>query len=305
MLGVLSLSQMTLKTIGIILLVVAMLSLIYVTGEHHVGPTFAEDAVLTGLAPVKAFFSYLGERAHSFFQGMTDYARLQEENKRLREELAQRENHRYQLVEMQKENYRLREMLDFEERIEYELMPAEVISRDPAHWFETLTIDKGYRDGVKENMAVVTAEGLVGSIREVSRNSSRVLLLTDSRRAVSTLVQRTRDPGEVGVVEGYPEQQGYLRMINLPPEANIQRGDTIISSGLGGIFPKGLVIGQALEIEKDQYGLLQRALIQPAVNFNRLEEVFIVFETPVDLEESELEELREEGLEEEMLEEEL
>lgn len=297
--GCSSLNQVTLKTIGIVLLVVAMLSMIYITGEHHVGPSFAEDSILSGLSPVKGFFSHLGNRAFYFFQGMMDYPRLLEENRRLREELAQRENYRYQLVEMQKENYRLREMLDFKERTEYELLPAEVVSRDPAHWFETLTIDKGHGDGVEENMAVVTAEGLVGSVLEVSRNSSRVLLLTDSRRAVSALIQRSRDPGEVGVVEGYPEQQGLLRLINLPPEANIQPGDTIVSSGLGGVFPKGLVIGHALEIEKDQYGLLQRALVRPSVNFNRLEELFIVFETTVDLEGlEELEELDPEEIEE-------
>lgn len=196
----------------------------------------------------------------------------------LQEELAVRDNLRYQLMELQKENFRLREMLDFKERVSYELLPAEVIARDPSQWFETIIINKGYDNGVQNDMAIVTSEGLVGNVAKVSRNSSQVLLLTDSRRAVSALVQRTREPGTVGIVEGYPEEKGSLRMINIPPEASLQTGDTVISAGLGGVFPKGLVIGHIVETGSDQYGLLQQAILRPAVDFNRLEEVFVVVE---------------------------
>ena len=89
-------------------------------------------------------------------------------------------------------------------------------------------------------------------------------------------IQRSREPGEVGIVENDPGLPGFLRMSNLPREANIQPGDTVISSGLGGIFPKGLVIGHVLEIGEDEYGILKHALLRPAANFNRLEEVFVV-----------------------------
>ncbi len=273
-------NRLTQKVLIVLGLLVLLLSLVFLTGDITARYTFVEDLVLTGFSPVQGFFSQLGTRAVGFVYGVFDYQRLQEENQRIRDELARQENFRQQLLELQKDNYRLREMLDFKQRTEYELIPAEVIARDPSHWFETITINKGYVDGVEQNMAVLTSEGLVGNIYFVSRNASKVLLLTDSRRAVSSLVQRSREPGTVGIVEGYPEMKGFLRMINLPPEANIQPGDNIISSGLGGIFPKGLIIGQVLEIEKDHFGLLQRAIIKPAVNFNRLEEVFIVLELP-------------------------
>jgi len=274
------LNRTTQKALIILGLVILLLSLVYVTGDIASRYTLIEDLILTGLSPVQGFFSQLGTQALGIFYGIYDYPRLQEEARLLQEELARRENLQHQLLELQKENYRLREMLGFTERTEYELLPAEVIARDPSYWFETITINKGYSDGVEQDMAVLTADGLVGNIYFVSRNASKVLLLTDSRRAVSALVQRSREPGNVGIVEGYPEMQGLLRMINLPPEANIQPGDTIISAGLGGVFPKGLVIGKVLEIEIDQFGLLQRAIIQPAVNFNRLEEVLIVMEAP-------------------------
>ncbi|MEW5920067.1 MAG: rod shape-determining protein MreC [Bacillota bacterium] len=259
-------------------LIVLLLSAIFFTGDYRSRYTFAEDLLLAGLSPVQGFFSQLGWRTYRFIQVIMDYNALVEENKTLREELAARDNLRYQLVELQKENYRLRGMLDFKERVSYDLLPAQVIARDPSQWFETITINRGYADGVKKNMAVVTSEGLVGNVAKVSRNSAQVLLLTDSRRAVSALVQRTREPGAVGIVEGYPEEKGCLRMINIPPEANVQAGDTVISAGLGGVFPKGLIIGHIVETGSDQYGLLQQAIIRPAVDFNRLEEVFVVME---------------------------
>ena len=259
-------------------LIILLLSAIHFTGDYRSRYTFAEDLLLAGLSPVQGFFSQVGWRTYRFFQVIVDHNRIIEENKMLKDELASRDNLRYQLVELQKENYRLREMLDFKERGSFELLPAQVIARDPSQWFETVTINKGYVDGVEKDMAIVTSEGLVGNVSKVSRNSAQVLLLTDSRRAVSALIQRTREPGTVGIVEGYPEEKGYLRMINIPPEAKLLPGDAVISAGLGGVFPKGLIIGHLLEAGSDQYGLLQQAIIKPAVDFNRLEEVFIVIE---------------------------
>jgi rod shape-determining protein MreC len=288
------LNQTTQKVMGILALIILFLSMIFFTSEFRTRYTFAEDLVLTGLSPVQGFLSKVGLSTLTFFQGMFDYGRVLDENEILREEIARRDHQGYQLLELQKENHRLREMLGFKIRVEYSLLPAEVIARDPSHWFETITINKGYADGVEKDMAVVTASGLVGNVFFVSRNSSQVLMLTDSRRAVSALIQRSREPGTIGIIEGFPEQTGFLKMINLPPEANIQKGDTIISSGLGGVFPKGLVIGHVIEVGKDQYGLLQQALVHPAVNFNRLEEVFIVIELPYEEEQVFFEEEEEE-----------
>jgi len=208
------------------------------------------------------------------------FRKLQEENERLQGELTAQENYRNQIFELQKENYRLREMLDFQDRSSYELLPAEVIARDPSNWFETITINRGSAQGVRVGMAVITSQGLAGSVLKVSKSSSRILLLTDSRRAVSAMVMRSREPGSVGIIEGFSQETAALQMSNLPPEANIQPGDAVITSGLGGIFPKGLFIGTVRETGLDQHGLLRQALILPAVNFDRLEEIFVVITYP-------------------------
>ncbi len=263
--------------LGIVLL---LLSLIHFTGDDLFHIPLFDDLLLTHFAPLQGFVSRLGAGTAGFFQGIFSFRHLQQENKDLKEELAGRENARFLILELQKENYRLRKMLDFKERSPYELLPAEVIARDPSGWFETVTINRGSQHGVKKNMAVITSEGLAGNILKVSGASSQVLLLTDSRRAVSAVVMRSREPGDIGIVEGSSGEGVFLRLSNLPPEANVQPGDAVISSGLGGIFPKGLVIGTIMETGLDQYGLLQQALVLPAVNFNRLEEVFVVTEFP-------------------------
>ncbi|HAP32711.1 MAG TPA: rod shape-determining protein MreC [Firmicutes bacterium] len=258
-------------------LVMLLLAAIHFTGDLRSRYTFAEELLLSAIAPVQGFFSQVGWRTYHFIRVVRDHDLLLAENEMLRQEEMAQDKIRHQLMELQKENYRLRQMLGFRERVPFTLLPAQVVARNPAHWFETITIDRGLADGVAEDMAVVTAEGLVGNVLKVSGSSAQVLLLTDPRRAVSALIQRTREPGTVaGIVEGHPEEKGYLRMLNIPPGAKLQPGDTVISSGLGGVFSKGLIIGQLVEIGADQYGLLQQAVVRSAVDFNRLEEVFVV-----------------------------
>ena len=173
---------------GILGLIILLLSLIFFTGKFRSRYTFAEDLIMTGLSPVQGFFSQLGLKTVTFFQGIIDYERVLEENNKLKTRLAARDNLHYQLLELQKENYRLREMLGFKERTEYSLLPAEVIARDPSHWFETITINKGYADGVEKDMAVVTSQGLVGNVMFVARDSSQILMRPDSRQPIGALV---------------------------------------------------------------------------------------------------------------------
>ncbi|MBS4022942.1 MAG: rod shape-determining protein MreC [Dethiobacter sp.] len=264
------------KPVSILLIFVFLLILASFTSQGRQKITLMEEMLLTVVAPVQGVFQRLTFSAESVFASVREYQLLLKENALLHEQLAASSTLEAQLAELRKENHRLRQMLDLREKSEYQLIASEVIARDASNWFQTMTINRGSMHGVKKNMAVVTSEGLVGSIYSVSHISSQVLLLTDSRPAVSAFVQRSREPGQVGVVESAPGIPGYLRMINLPREANIQPGDIVISSGLGEIFPKGLVIGHVLETGEDEYGILQYALLRPAANFNRLEEVFVV-----------------------------
>ena len=260
----------------LLVVVLGLLLLINVTSGERKQLTPVEDALLALFAPVQSAFSSAGQSLQDLYDAAVSFHELKAENERLQEEI---DILRAQLVhfhEMQKQNHRYRSLLGFAESSGYELLAAEVISRDPSQWFGTLTINRGYLDGVQREMAVITDRGLVGMVSTVSPNSSQIILITDPRLSVSARVQRTRDPGIVGTVESNAGDPSMLIMTNMPPETSIQPGDMIVTSGMGGIFPPGLYIGMVKERPEERSGLVLSVPVEPGVNFNRLEEIFIV-----------------------------
>lgn len=260
----------------LIVVVASLLLLIVFTGKGREQLTPIEDALLALFAPAQTAFSSAGQKLQSLYDALVSFYELKAENDLLRKKISFLEQQLVQFQELQKENYRYRQLLQFAEESDYQLLAAEVIARDPSQWFGTITINRGYLDGVKQEMAVITDRGLVGMISTVSPHSSQVLLITDPRLPVSAMIQRTRDPVIAGIVESSPEDAAVLKLTYLPMEAKIQPGDVIISSGLGGIFPKGILIGTVKEVVREQPGMVLSALVEPRVNFNRLEEVLII-----------------------------
>ncbi|HHX77210.1 MAG TPA: rod shape-determining protein MreC, partial [Firmicutes bacterium] len=185
------------KIITATTVVIFLLTVTLLTGRERNRLTFFETAVHTIIAPVQNLAGSAARRTAEIVETIQKYRLLEEENRLLKEELAYLESVQVQLKELQKENYRLRELLEFKAQTQYTLLPAEVIARSPERWFEMLTINKGSSHGVEKGMPVVTHLGLVGNIYSVSPYSSRVLLLTDPQRGVSSMVQRSRDPGVV------------------------------------------------------------------------------------------------------------
>ncbi len=172
---------------------------------------------------------------------------------------------------LRQENQRLREMLDFKDtHSEFKLIGASIIGKDPSNIFSVFIIDKGFSSGIEKNMPVVTNRGLVGHVMETGRNWAKILPISDQRSSVSIIVNRTRD---AGIMRG-TEASGLEAQIS--PEAAVVEGDEVITSGMGGIYPKGLLIGKISNIKSDSNLLLKNIKIEPAVNFEKLEEVFIV-----------------------------
>jgi rod shape-determining protein MreC len=185
------------------------------------------------------------------------------ESRRLRAELAGRE-------ELQRENERLRRLLGFAESQARRTVAARVIAEDAASWFRTIEIDRGYDDGVTEGLPVVDDAGLIGRVVRSTPHSSRVLLITDASSAVAVLVQDQRIRG---VCRG---QGGALALDFALLQDAIQVGDGVVTSGLGGVFPKGLVVGYVRSVQQEQFGLFQTVEVEPAVNFSHLEEVLVL-----------------------------
>ncbi len=181
-----------------------------------------------------------------------------------------------QLSQYERENDELRKLLEFREKsklgeILAESVGAEVIGRSPSNWYRTLVIDRGERDGLRRDMIVVSGEGLVGKISEVSFATSQVMLVLDEDSCVSASVERTR---EHGIVQG--QLSDTLKVKYLSGKTDAVRGDVVRSSGLGGVYPKGLLIGTVSDVERADYGLTMSAGVMPAVDFSRLEHVLVL-----------------------------
>ncbi|MCR4420699.1 MAG: rod shape-determining protein MreC [Clostridia bacterium] len=202
------------------------------------------------------------------------YEALEAENEALKEEVGRLRAENTRLEEYRLENQRLRRLLALkEEWPEYDLLAARVIGRHPDRWFHTVTIDRGSRDGVAKDMAVMNYQGLVGRVLAVTPTTAQVLLLVDREAAAGALIQETRLPG---VVRGTGDPRGRLVMLHLPYDARVEPYQVVVTSGLGGGFPPGVRLGYVLEVSTEPSGLMQRAVVQSFVDFSRLEEVVVV-----------------------------
>ncbi|MCX7887774.1 MAG: rod shape-determining protein MreC, partial [Verrucomicrobiae bacterium] len=153
---------------------------------------------------------------------------------------------------------------------------ARVIGRDASNWWNSIQIDRGSDDGIRPNLPVLSATGLIGKTVRVTAGESRVLLLTDTTCKVAALIETTREPGIVSGTTTTLSREPRLLMSFLDRKANVKPGDAVYTSGLGGIFPRGILIGTVLEADLDPLGICQQVELKPAADFRRLEEVMVI-----------------------------
>ena len=195
------------------------------------------------------------------------------ENQALMHQLNQAVENKNQWRETEMANTRLRNLIDFQRNISERVIAAEVIGKDPSAWFKTVIIDKGEIDGLSKGLPVVISQGIVGQVIEVSNHYSKVMLIIDSNSAVDSLVQRTRARG---VIKG--ESTDQCRLDYVLRKNDVRVGDTIVSSGLDGVYPKGLRIGYVARVIEHDADIFHEVIISPFVDFEKLEEVLVVLE---------------------------
>lgn len=180
--------------------------------------------------------------------------------------------------ELAAENERLRAMLDYKEsNVTQELKVAQITGKEPGNWFEVFTIDLGANDGIAEGMPVVTPNGLVGKVAEVSLDSAKVITIIDARSSVSAIMERTRDTGVVKGTIGSDDLTAVLTMNYLPLDTDVIDGDVVLTSGYDEVYPKGLVVGTVTNTVDQSGG--KRVTVEPGVDFRRLEEVMVLVRT--------------------------
>jgi len=195
----------------------------------------------------------------------------QAEIERLRQRIADLEQERNRLLEAEATNRRLQQLLEFRSHLASGGITASIIAGSATSWFRSCLLDKGNAEGVYKGMAVVTPLGVVGQVVGVTAHTAKVLLLTDANSGVDVLVQRTRARG---IVSGSLDNGTIMKYVKRSED--IQVGDRLITSGLDGIFPKGVMVGTVTKVRKQSLGLFQLIEVMPAVVTSRTEEVLVV-----------------------------
>ncbi len=223
--------------------------------------------LLDSSAVVLDAFHYIGAAARRAIP----FASYRDEIRMLQKRIDYMNRRLEETASVSAENEKLKELLDLKTTLPFTTLAAQVIGRDPSNWSNSLIIDKGLDDGVKQNKAALSAKGLVGRVVEVGRHSSRILLITDPNSKVGVVIQRN---GHGGVLVGRPD--GRCKMIYIALDSDTAAGDKVLSAGFGSAFPKGILVGEVIEVGKERGRLYKYAIVKPAEELSRVEEVLCI-----------------------------
>lgn len=257
----------------VLLLCLILLALALTTFKTRVAPqtSLLENAALSVVMPLQQVIASLAQRFSGFWQGYINLVQVHQDNLRLQRQVNVLQGQLAHYREAYLQQQRLRELLGFRSLTFPQAVVAEVVSIDPSPWAEVVTVNKGSHDGLRKGIVVMTHQGLVGRTIEVAPHYATVLLVTDRRSAVDVLIQRTRTRG---IVVGKSRRRCELHYVDL--HADIQVGDTVVASGLGDVYPKGLVIGTVAAVHQKPHGLFHEVEVQPTVDLAKLEEVLVL-----------------------------
>jgi len=252
-----------------------MVTALAIISSHRRDPgslSLLERSIYALVRPVQSGLAHLLSGARSTWEDYLTLVNAQKENRRLAARIQELEQEMAECREIRASNERLETLLNFQSSMRMPTVVSRVIGEDSSGWFHTLLIDKGTRDGVERAMPVVAREGLVGHVVESADRTAKVLLITDRNSAVDVLLQESRTKA---VLEGVGRHDLCV-LKYVPRSETVQKGEMVITSGLGGIYPKGLLVGKVAEVWKEGYGLFQRVEVSPKVDFQRLEEVLVI-----------------------------
>jgi rod shape-determining protein MreC len=252
--------------------IVAGVCLLLLTLQMRGRASGASDALAIFTTPVQTVVSRVNRTAFGLWSTYQDWKNVRAENRRLRDEAQRLRVESLRVSEVDEENRRLRRLLQLKEALPLETMSGEVIGREWGGWVRSLTVNRGRSSQVVRLTAVIGPDGLIGRIVDVRAGSSVVQVLTDPASTVGAHVVRTRTPG---IIEG--EARGTIRFKYMARDgAGIQVGDMVVTSGLGGLFPRGIPIGRVRLIDDRGSALFHYAQITPAVDFARIDEVLLL-----------------------------
>ncbi len=258
------------RSVVLVLLVAALLVGMLLRPTGYLRPV--ENIVFTLIAPLQYSLNWAGTQITSRLKAIQELGSLQARVHELQNTVDRLMIENVRLREAEIERTELREQLRFKlTNPTYDLLAAEVIGYDPSNLLHYIILDRGSHDGIAGGMPVITARGLVGRVTSVYAHSARVMLLTDPASSVNALIQSSR---ATGIVQGQGARGLAMRYVEQSDQ--VQVGDIVLTSGLGGTLPKRLVIGQVTEVSRSDVDMFQDVRVQSAVRFDRLETVLVI-----------------------------
>ncbi|MCI8344380.1 MAG: rod shape-determining protein MreC [Clostridia bacterium] len=260
--------------IGIIITIVILIFIVIVSNIETNNLSYAQNVFSFFVMPVQNGLTYLKNWIFGNDNFFTDISNLKEENEKLKEENSNLEKSLREYEIIKSENETLKEYVNLKNKYnEYETVPAYVINKDISNYSNVIVINVGTNDGINVNMPVISDKGLVGHIISVTPTNAKVQTIIDTASSVSCILTSSRD---TLIAKGTLEGSSNLKATYIGPEATIMQGNTLETSGLGGIYPKGILVGTVNKVITTKNITDRYALIDTAVNFNKLETVLVI-----------------------------
>ena len=259
--------------IGIIItIIILILIVIFSNGENNT--SFFENAASNLVMPIQNGLTYLKNKISGNSTFFTDISNLQQENEELKQKNSELEQSLRELENIKTQNETLKEYLNLTEKYgEYNTVPGYVINKDISNYSKTIVINLGSDDGVAENMTVIADQGLVGYVVSVTDTTAKVQTIVDTASSVSCVMSSN---DESIVCKGTLDDSSSLRAMYIPTDSNIAQGESIETSGLGGIYPKGIHVGTVKKVTNTQNLTDRYAIVETAVDFDKLNTVLVI-----------------------------
>ncbi|ADU31285.1 rod shape-determining protein MreC [Evansella cellulosilytica] len=267
------------RLIVLLVCIIILVALIGYSMSERRSSSWPEQFISDSVGWVQSAFSKPAHFVAGFFENVNDMRNIYEENQILKSHLDEYASLQVELNDLRRQNEELKSSLDLQEGdlYSYSVRNAMVIHRTPDRWNDFIGINKGTQHGIEKDMAVMTSQGLIGKVNQVSQFTATIQLLSDPDR--SNRISVTVDSEEQsinGFIEGIDVETGYLQFTMIDIGAELEEGQFVVTSGLGGVFPEGLPIGEIVSFETDEFALTQTAFVKPSASFQRLDYVMII-----------------------------
>lgn len=261
--------------VTIIVLSVAFLGIIIFSIKS--GSNGISSGVGAVVTPLQKIVYNVNNKIKGSFDFLLNFSKVKQENEELKLQNAELENQMVEYSKLKDENDRLREILNFKDsKSNYDYVGCNIVGYSGGNLSQGYIVDRGTNDGIEKDMIVIGYQGLVGKVTEAESNYSIIETILNENIAVSVMVESTRET--TGILRGVKENknENLVKIYNLPIDSQIKEGDVILTSGLGMIYPKEIRIGEVVSVSTDNVTVMKNAVVKPYVDFNKLEELFVV-----------------------------